>query len=173
VRRRRPEALHRLVRVLNDSESPVESKTALRQESVAPGAHTIKIRKNSMENDEKQFEKYLAEFQPRRPRALSPLIRPTPAMARVAATAIVALALGTSLWLFWRNPTSHRPAVTLSRQPIVLSGNNFRQTQSNMVLTRLALESPSRRGGALNAVQERGLPRFDRQNSVLRLLARE
>ena len=173
MKRGRPEALHRLGRALKVSESPVESKTALRRESVAPGAHTIQIGKTSMENDEKQLEKYLAEFQPRRPRALPPLIRPAQAMARVAATAIVALTLGTSLWLFWRNPTSRRPAVTLSRQPIVLPGNDFRQTQSNMVLTRLALESPSRRDGALNAVQERGLPRFDRPNSVLRLLARE
>ena len=126
-----------------------------------------------MENDEKQFEKYLAEFQPRRPRALPTLIRSTPAIARAAAAAIVVLTLGTSLWLFWRNPTSRRPAVTVSQQPTAPPGKDFRQTQSTMVLTRLALESPSRRDGELNAVQERGLPRFDRQNSVLRLLARE
>jgi hypothetical protein len=48
-----------------------------------------------------------------------------------------------------------------------------RSTPSLLVLTRLAVENPAGLDAALKATQENRLPRFDRKDSALRILAQE
>jgi len=52
-----------------------------------------------VENLDERFEKYLGEFQPRRPRALpEPAIHRQISLRRIAAAAVATIALGASLW---------------------------------------------------------------------------
>jgi hypothetical protein len=128
----------------------------------------------TMRNDDKKFEEYLTEFQPREPRALPDHVIPKTIWARrLAAAAAVIIALGVSLWPVREKVAGRRAQNVASTRPVKTEEQTSRRAPSLVVLTRLAVENPSGLDAALKATQENQLPRFDRKNSALRILATE
>jgi hypothetical protein len=127
-----------------------------------------------MENDDEQFEKYLEEFQPRRPRALPDQAVPRIIWRRrLAVAAVVAIALGVSVWSARQRPASQEPLEVGHDRPARDEKQSEAPALSRMALTRLAVENSLGLDAALEVAQKNALPRFDRENSVLRILARE
>jgi hypothetical protein len=127
-----------------------------------------------MENLDEQFEEYLREFQPRRPRALpEPSIHRQVSLRRLAAAAVVMSALGAALWSVRQKPASQQARDLTNDRPVALEKQTPRRALSIVELTHLAVENPSRLDAALEAAQENRLPRFDRRDSALRILAKE
>ena len=119
-----------------------------------------------MESRDEQFEKYLSEFQPRPPRALpEPVIYQRIWLRRLVAAAAVVLMCGASIWLISRAPARMETA----QKPVV----NNAPPKSMLALTRLALEDPSELDAILAKSLGNTLPRFDRPDSALRVLAKE
>jgi hypothetical protein len=115
-----------------------------------------------MDRRDEQFESFLREFQPRRPRALPEAFRAKSVwMPRLAAAAVVLAAICISF-------------LTLSRKP---SAPNATSTESSNLslaaLTRLALDDPARLDSVLDSSARSELPRFDSKNSALRVLTKE
>jgi hypothetical protein len=115
-----------------------------------------------MDQRDEQFESFLREFQPRRPRAL-PVANPTKSVGipRLAAAAALLVAIGVSFWSLSRKPSV--PMVTDTES----------SNLSPAALMRLALEDPARLDAVLDSSARRELPRFDSKDSALRVLAKE
>ena len=122
--------------------------------------------------EERKFESFFREFEPRRPRPL-PLSggawRRWPRFA--AAAALLVAAGGSALWVAHRNAQNNRPgaasehaarAVVVDRAPV-----------SNVTLTRWALDDKEEFDLEMNAMAQRSLPGFERKDSTLRVLAKE
>jgi hypothetical protein len=130
----------------------------------------------NVDRPDEQFELLLREFEPRRPRALpAPGVSPSIRMSRLAAAAVIAIALGSSLWFLsrkseWRE--SQNVTNTASVNILILPKASTPKL-SAVVLTRLAVEDPARLDALLDASQQHFLPRFDQENSALRVLAKE
>jgi hypothetical protein len=126
----------------------------------------------SVENHDEHFENYLSEFQPRRPRALpEPIIERQSRLRRIAAVAAIAAALGTSLWSARQDPAGQKAITVATNQSVAVKDQTPSRALSTVELTRLAVENPSGLDAALEAAQENRLPRFDRKDSLLRILA--
>ena len=127
-----------------------------------------------MENLDEQFEKYLGEFQPLRPRALpEPAIHRQVWPRRLVAAAVVTSALGAGLWSVMQKPASQETRDVKDNRPVALEKQTPRRALSILELTRLAVENPSSLDAALEAAQKNRLPRFDRRDGALRILAKE
>jgi hypothetical protein len=127
-----------------------------------------------VENLDEHFEKYLSEFQPRRPRALpEPAIDRQIRLRRLAAAAAIAAALGASVWSGWKEQASQKAPDAANNRSAASREQTPRRTLSIMELTRLAVENPTDLDAALEAAQENRLPRFDRRDSALHVLAME
>lgn len=127
-----------------------------------------------MENHDEQFEKYLGEFQPRRPRAL-----PEAAafqrvwVRRLAAAAVIAMALGTSLWSL-RVRMDLNGKTSVREETIAATDTKpFLQKLSLVELTQMALKDPERLDAELSEASRRMLPGFRGSESTLRVLAKE
>jgi len=130
--------------------------------------------RRKMENNDREFEKYLREFQPRKPRALPEEVIPkTVWTRRLAAAAAVMMAVGASLWLVGKKPAGQRAGSMTRDRPVAAVEQSQRRAPSLLVLTRLAVENPSELDATLEAAQKNSLPRFDRKDSALRILAKE
>jgi hypothetical protein len=114
-----------------------------------------------MTDNNTQFENYLREFQPRRPRAL-PILRAY-WTNRLAAAAALLLATSASLYLATRQPIA-KPNVSVAIR-------NARP--SLVVLTRLATDDPAQLDSLLNSQAQSQFPRLQQENSSLRVLAKE
>jgi hypothetical protein len=127
-----------------------------------------------VENHDEQFEKYLGEFQPQRPRALpEPDIHRQFSLRRLAAAAVVTIALGAAFWSVRQKPANQEARYVTNNRPVALKKQTPRRALSLVELTRIALENPEGLDAALEAAQENRLPRFDRKDSALRILAKE
>jgi hypothetical protein len=127
-----------------------------------------------MDENNQCFESFLREFHPRRPRALPVSTSVAPVSARrLAAAAVVTISLATSLWLLLRALTHHQTRLVDGQQAAASAKQPVREPLSTIALTRLVLENPKGLDAALPVTRENRLPRFDRQNSVLRVLAQE
>jgi hypothetical protein len=125
-----------------------------------------------VENHDEQFEKYLSEFEPRRPRALpQPAIDRQTRLRRFAAAAAIGAFLGASVWFAWKEQAGQKAANIANNGTVASREQTPRRALSTVELTRLAVENPSGLDAALEAAQENRLPRFDRKDSVLRILA--
>jgi hypothetical protein len=116
-------------------------------------------------NDE-QFENYLREFEPRRPRALEPKRQSAAdSWRRLAAAAGVMIALGTSLWLVLHSP---------ERQGFrTVSGDKVGIRLSIVPLTKLAQTDLTQLDAELATASRRVLPDFRGEESTLQVLARK
>ncbi|MGA8073324.1 MAG: hypothetical protein WB995_07580 [Candidatus Acidiferrales bacterium] len=127
-----------------------------------------------MNDDDRKFEAFLSEFKPRRPRPLPQAESTSHSWPRLAAAAALILAVGgVSLWI-------GRPRIQKMHndgQPAGLSvigaAANHHQPISTISLTRAALEGSPDFDREMNDMAQRSLPRFDRKDSMLRVLAKE
>src|SRR5690349_2027240 len=117
-----------------------------------------------MDRNDEQFENYLREFEPRRPRALESKTRAIPkSWSRLAAAAGVMIALGTSLWLVLHSPARQTPQTVK-----VDTAEPERAPLSVIPLTKLAATDPAQLDAELAAASRRVLPDFrgDRKSVV-------
>ena len=120
-----------------------------------------------MNVNDKQFENYLREFQPRRPRALELAGQSaSDSWRRLAAAAGVIVALGTSLWLVLHSPGQQR-------FPTVADKTAVQVPLSVVSLTKLAETNSAQLDAELAAASRRVLPDFRNEKSTLRVLASE
>jgi hypothetical protein len=119
-----------------------------------------------MKEHDEQFENFLREFQPRRPRALpAPLAVKPIWLRRLVAAAVIAVSLGVSLWSLWRKSPPRKDltaAKTTQALPLSL-----------LPLTQLALEDPTRLDAVLTEASRHVLPSLRGSESTLRALAKE
>jgi hypothetical protein len=129
-----------------------------------------------MDRHDEQFENFLREFEPCRPRALPDAVHVEAPVwtRRLAAAAVLTVAAGASLWFLGRNsPRGQTAEVIATEQVTAPLAPAARKISSAWALTRLALEDPARLDASLDASGGSHLPRFDREDSVLRILAKE
>ena len=127
-------------------------------------------------NDEEQrkFEAFLREFEPRRPRPLPAGDIAWHYWPRLAAAAVLILVVGAaSLWIGMRHfarrngggqpATAKIPSVSTNQPPPI----------STLALTRAALDGSPEFDKEMDSMARRDLPSFNRKESMLRVLAKE
>ena len=125
-------------------------------------------------NDDPQFEAFLREFEPRSPRPLPQAESTSLSWPRLAAAAALILVVGAaSLWIRRHQMRANRT----DSQPAALSVSgaaaNQQQPISTITLTRAALDNSPEFDRELDNMARRSLPRFDRKDSMLSVLAKE
>jgi len=124
-------------------------------------------------NDDRKFEAFLRKFEPRSPRPLpqaETLSRSWPRLA--AAAALILVAGAASLWIGRHQMRANRT----DSQPSALSVSGVapnQQSMSTISLTRAALDNSPEFDREMDDMARRSLPRFDRKDSMLRVLAKE
>jgi|SRR6516165_10779868 hypothetical protein len=127
-----------------------------------------------MDPHDEQFESFLREFQPHRPRPLPVTGSYRPKwIFRVAAAVLLTFALGTSMWLLRREHTPHNSQQITKNTPTIAGSPAAQFPLSPISLTRIALEDPSRFDAALANASRHELPNFQGDESTLRVLAKE
>ncbi len=129
-----------------------------------------------MEEHDQQFENFLREFKPRRPRALPETGIAAPgSWHRLAAAAALTIAIGGSVWLASRKATQSHLENLGSDDPQIAQGNarGASQRLELFPLTRLALTNPERLDATLTEASRTVLPDLRGNNSTLRVLAKE
>jgi len=120
-----------------------------------------------MDGNDEQFENYLREFEPRKPRALEPKRQSAPdSWRRLAAAAAMMIALGTSLRLVLHSPGWQGLQTVTTAKPV-------RVRLSIVPLTKLAATDPAQLDAELAAASRQVLPDFRGEKSTLRVLAKE
>lgn len=120
-----------------------------------------KERRKSRVVNEEQFENYLREFQPKKPRALPALeVAPVKRRRLVAAAAMV-FVCGSCLWIGLKEKRDNKNSETVSAWKM------------RIVLTNRALENPQSLEKVLEEQTKGSLPRLDGQESTLGVLAKE
>lgn len=128
----------------------------------------------SVENHDEQFEKYLSEFEPRRPRALpQPVLERHIWLRRIAAAAAVAIALGASLWFAGKRNEWNGGEPIAKNTATIPEAKSEPQPLSLLPLTQLALENPGQLDAELARASRRVLPDFRGSESTLCVLAKE
>jgi hypothetical protein len=122
------------------------------------------------EGPDKDVEKYLDDFELRRPCALPRYPARISRMRVLAVAASILAACGTSVWLVLQTAGTQNPATALSAPP---SEAGQSQRVSAMELTHLALEDSARFEVEMSAASRATLPTFRRTDSALRVLAKE
>ena len=120
---------------------------------------------------DEEVERYLAEFKPRRVRALEVPGNKRVWPLRLVAAAVIFLVGGISLWYLSQETKGVKDAI--SRRHI-LSTTAVRTSNLNAIaLTRLALENNEHFEALLADRSQTALPSFQGENSTLRVLAKE
>jgi hypothetical protein len=134
------------------------------------------MNKGNRMNDEEQrrFEAFLREFEPRRPRPLPADESAWRSWPRLAAAAVLVLAIGAvSLWIGVR----HFAVRNAGGQPATANmssvSTNQRPPISTLALTRAALDGSPEFDKEMDSMARRDLPSFNRKESMLRVLAKE
>jgi hypothetical protein len=126
-----------------------------------------------MNGDDRKFEEFLREFEPRSPRPLPSVAVPREFWRRFAAAAVILLAAGVAMWMCIgqlgkknvpRNAEvgRHIPTAVISVRAI-----------SSTMLTRAALEDRQQFENETDALARSSLPAFDQSDSTLGALAKE
>jgi len=122
-----------------------------------------------MNENNREFEDFLREFKPRRPRVLRSELTIGLHPRRLAAAVVLAVSLGTMAWFVFNN---RRPATPQ------LSSDQLKHRQDDqpkltlIQWTRLAEQDPKALEANLNEASRKSLPGFDDPNSSLRVLAK-
>jgi hypothetical protein len=124
-------------------------------------------------DDDRNFEAFLREFEPRSPRPLPASESTSRAWPALAAAASLILVLGAaSLWIEMRRIDSKKSNGN-SAANISGAATNQLQPMSTLALTRAALENSSEFEKEMDSRALRDLPAFNRKESMLRVLAKE
>src|ERR1700730_7982372 len=127
-----------------------------------------------MDHNDEQFESYLREFQPRRPRVLPDVLaRGDVRWRRFAAAAVITIALITSTWFAVTRPAAKQGEVVKEKASAEHVTEAVFMRLTTFPLTELAFGDPGRFDAALNAASRRVLPDFRGGDSTLRVLAKE
>jgi hypothetical protein len=117
---------------------------------------------------DEQFENYLREFRPKRPRALPPLVETKDLWRRFAAAAGILIVVGASTWF-----------ATHQRRSAEVERRRYRESKARggrlslLSLTHIAVEDPVRLEAVLAQESVKILPDFRNKDSTLRVLAKE
>jgi len=127
--------------------------------------------KDEHDRDKSDIEQYLREFQPRAVRKLG-LERTASRMdwQRLAAAAVVLLALGASVWLAQLSSTKVHNG---TQQQGLQSDQGQQRELNNLQLTRLALDDEAKFDEVLAEQSRRVLPDMKGERSTLQVLAKE
>lgn len=127
-----------------------------------------------MDQHDKEFEAFLREFEPRRPRALpASSVSKSVWISRVAAAVLLTLTFGTSFWLVRHKQTLGKDG-NRAQIRLLPSENTVDQVPLRLLpLTRLALEDPAQFDTTLTNASRQMLPDFHEKESTLRVLAKE
>lgn len=124
-----------------------------------------------MNDHDEQFEAFLREFQPARPRALAEVsVGPNRLLRRLAAAVVLFAGCTLSAW-FAGHTRSSTSSVPQAAAPA--PDETGLRRPSLTALTQLALQDPRRLDNMLDAQSRVVLPRFDQPQSTLRVLAKE
>ncbi len=126
-----------------------------------------------MNDDDRKFEAFLREFEPRRPRPLPAPERTRRSWPTLAAAASLILLLGAvSLWIGMRRiDTGNRNGKPVAN--ISSAAKNQHPLPSTLALTRAALENSPEFEIEMDSRAQSDLPGFNRKESMLRVLAKE
>lgn len=125
-----------------------------------------------MRESEESFERYLREFQPRRPQVLPDISENRVDWRRWAAAAAMLVVVGTASWLVTHNRAANFSNTTNSSElnsPASATARRF----SLVVLSRMAIDDPKRLDEELTIQSRQTLPDFRGEKSTLRVLAKE
>ena len=123
-------------------------------------------------NDE-QFENYLKEFEPKKPRTLPELKAPAANWRRFAAAAAVILLCGTSVWRGFREkPTVGIVLSSIPQKPATDKTAGERK-KTAFELKKAALEDSAKFEAMLVRESQEALPGFSARDSALHALAKE
>src|SRR6267143_1905793 len=125
-----------------------------------------------MENNDRKFEKYLREFQPRTPRALSEQIVVRQVWPRrIEAAAVIAISLGASMWFARKKYEIKSGEVVARNKTSMAEAKSPVRSLALVPLTQLALQDPEQLDEQLTAASATVLPDFRGSDSTLRALA--
>jgi hypothetical protein len=122
-----------------------------------------------MNENDRQFEDFLREFKPRRPRALPAGRARRLHPRRLAAAAFLVVSLGSLSWFAFRN--KHLAKLRLSSDQLTHRQGDQRKL-TLIEWTRLAEQDPKALEVNLNEASRKSLPSFNDPNSSLRVLAK-
>lgn len=126
-----------------------------------------------MPGDDEQFERYLSEFQPKRPQALPATPARTLPWLWRAAAAVLVIGLGTTIFVLRRANVAKQAQFNTRSAAGVRSTETELPDRSFFRLTRLAAEDPQEFDAELWEASRRILPNFRSKDSTLRVLAKE
>src|SRR5271169_6072618 len=129
---------------------------------------------NRVNDEDRKFEAFLREFELHCPRPLPAAADARLSWPRLAAAAALILALGAaSLWMGMR----HFDARNKDRQRVTANipgaATGQHPPMSTLALTRAALENSPEFDKEMDSRAQRDLPSFSRNESMLRVLAKE
>lgn len=122
-----------------------------------------------MNENDRQFEDFLREFKPRRPRALQGDLTIGLLPRRLAAAAVLIVSCGSITWFALNNKRPAAPQLAIDQLTHRLND------QPNLTLiqwTRLAEQDPKALEANLNKASRKSLPGFNAPNSSLHVLAK-
>lgn len=119
-------------------------------------------------NGEEQFENFLREFEPRKPRALPAVPPASQGWRRIAAVLLFTVSCGASAWLLWRARLDRQPRQAQTALGIAADA----EPRTLFQWTRLSQQDTRALDRELAAASQRSLPGFARKDSALRSLAK-
>ena len=116
-----------------------------------------------MGNDDRKFEEYLAEFEPRKPRAL-PLeaVSKQVWLRRFAAAAAIVISLGASMWFARKKHKLDGGEVVARSSMSAPEAKSQAPSLALVPLTQLALQDPEQLDAQLTAASQTVLPEIGR-----------
>jgi len=122
-----------------------------------------------MNENDRQFEDFLREFKPRRPRALPDDRLIGLHVRRLAAAAVLVVSIGS---MFWVALSHKRPATQQPSSDRLAHRQDDPRKLTLIQWTRLAERDAKALEVNLNEASRRSLPGFNDPNSLLRVLAK-
>jgi hypothetical protein len=128
----------------------------------------------TMDQDDRHFESFLRDFQPRRPRALpAPQTTASTRMRRLAAGFALAAVFGCSIWFLFRGSPPNQTANAIPTEGTATTERTGEHLPALVPLTGLAIQDLVRLDAALTRASRSVLPDLQRKDSTLHLLAKE
>ncbi|HKV26231.1 MAG TPA: hypothetical protein VJN93_16665 [Candidatus Acidoferrum sp.] len=126
-----------------------------------------------MNENQDRFENFLREFEPRRPRPLERRAAHRLPVWRLAAAAVILLAMGAGFWSVHRKKNLE-VAQSPREKTLVLPATETSNPEPLLLpLTELALNDPEQLDAELAKASRKLLPNFRKGESTLRVLAKE
>jgi hypothetical protein len=127
-----------------------------------------------MEERDKNTEKFLREFAPKRPAVLREDLQPGAMLQwRLLAAVGIAMVTGTAVWVASRKEAFPPPEIRVKEAKNGATYVEPKRKDSILVLTKIALDEPQRLDEVLAETGRGTLPKLTGNDSTLRALANE